>query len=176
MTRTQLQTALKTLRNDGYDVQIKLNAKTEVLQTEYDRLTVKSEAATEAVVLEPLEGQVSELTCDVCNYQFSLLPAKADQVDLAESLEPSTMATPSLCPEVASYWVDGKGVSLESTQVQALRNLEEGLRWIGKTSEGLRSFSQGFMEGLKKAKGKPEGLKAIPLGRIRDSTEILLSS
>jgi hypothetical protein len=38
MTHYQLQQALKTLRDQGYDVKVKLNAKTFLLQAEYDRL------------------------------------------------------------------------------------------------------------------------------------------
>ena len=39
MTYRELQSALKSLRNDGADVQVKLNAKKAILQTEYDRLS-----------------------------------------------------------------------------------------------------------------------------------------
>jgi len=38
MTRKQLQDSLKQYRQDGYTLEVKLNAKTELLQAEYDRI------------------------------------------------------------------------------------------------------------------------------------------
>jgi hypothetical protein len=46
MTYKALQAALKTFRNEGL-TQIKLNATKDVLQAEYDRLTVTAETTTE---------------------------------------------------------------------------------------------------------------------------------
>lgn len=44
MDYRQLQASLKTLKANGADVKVKLNAKQAVLQAEYDRLTVQVEA------------------------------------------------------------------------------------------------------------------------------------
>jgi hypothetical protein len=46
MTYKELQTALKTFRNEGL-TQIKLNSTKDLLQAEYDRLTVAPETVTE---------------------------------------------------------------------------------------------------------------------------------
>ena len=40
MTYRELQTALKNLRNAGYDIQVKLNASFDTLQAEHNRLSV----------------------------------------------------------------------------------------------------------------------------------------
>jgi hypothetical protein len=48
MTYKELQTALKTFRNEGL-TQIKLNSTKDLLQAEYDRLTVAPETAPETV-------------------------------------------------------------------------------------------------------------------------------
>ena len=46
MTYRELQTALKNLRNAGYDIQVKLNASLEALKAEYERLTAIQDQST----------------------------------------------------------------------------------------------------------------------------------
>lgn len=46
MTYRELQTALKNLRNAGYDIQVKLNASLEALKAEYERLTAIQDQPT----------------------------------------------------------------------------------------------------------------------------------
>jgi hypothetical protein len=53
MTYTDLQNALKELRANGHELQIKLNAKKDALQAEYDRIT--TEIKQEKVLLEASE-------------------------------------------------------------------------------------------------------------------------
>jgi hypothetical protein len=61
MTYQELQSQLKAFKNDGYEVNVKLNAKKEVLQKEYDRLMQLAEVAEVAEVVEELNSQ----SCDV---------------------------------------------------------------------------------------------------------------
>lgn len=80
ITYKQLQAKLKDLRTNGYDVQVKLNSKLEVLQAEFDRLTSEMEFAiatatnTEVVtadeyVCETLVGvKENPRECDIPNH------------------------------------------------------------------------------------------------------------
>lgn len=83
----ELQTALKNLKNNGFDVQVKLNAKQEVLQTEYDRLMT---------IPEPLQ-QHEPLTTQEFNEMvgFTSYPASDASENLgtmlAETLETSVV-------------------------------------------------------------------------------------
>lgn len=47
MTRSELQTQLKKFRSLGYDINVKLNAKTENLQVAYDAIIAAQEQATD---------------------------------------------------------------------------------------------------------------------------------
>ena len=67
MTYRELQTALKNLRNAGYDIQVKLTASFDTLQAEYNRLT--------AIAAEP----VVEMTADEFN-EWVGLPADVVEV------------------------------------------------------------------------------------------------
>jgi hypothetical protein len=58
MTHYQLQQALKTLRDQGYDVKVKLNAKTFLLQAEYDRLQQEISAVETVELSEPEVYQI----------------------------------------------------------------------------------------------------------------------
>ena len=67
MTYRELQTALKNLRNAGYDIQVKLTASFDTLQAEYNRLT--------AIAAEP----IVEMTADEFN-EWVGLPADVVEV------------------------------------------------------------------------------------------------
>jgi len=67
-----------------------------------------------------------------------------------------------------SYWVDGSELSqhLESTQVQALRNAQDGVRWLKKWARNIQAFAEGFIEGgqVKQPQRSPQ---VIALDRYR---------
>lgn len=70
MTYSELQKALKEMRDvGGYTLQVKLNAKKDILQAEYDRITLlecdSSEVVGQPNTTDTLNGQVCELTSAV---------------------------------------------------------------------------------------------------------------
>ena len=191
MTRNQLQTALKELRNQGADVQIKLNAKTELLQTEYDRLMAK-EQSSEPVIMtaEDFNAWVGLPTDTI---QPTAMPEAQEQENAEDpglSLYATCELTCDICngqlcslplvdpelqastPETA-YWVDGTelGLCLEATQAQAMRNLQDGLSWVRGMYRNLKAFGQGFKEGLKqpalKSQADPKLAEVVLLDRSR---------
>lgn len=68
----------------------------------------------------------------------------------------------------SSYWIDRSalGQKLEATQVQALRNAEDGVRWLKKWASNLQAFAEGFAEGgqVKQLSRSPQ---VIALDRYR---------
>lgn len=55
---------------------------------------------------------------------------------------------------VNPYWIDGTqlGQKLDPTQVQALRNLEDGLKWVKRVYIGFKALAEGFAEcGVKRS-------------------------
>lgn len=234
MTYRELQTALKNLRNAGYDVQVKLNASFDTLQTEYNRLSAitslsctntvepnlettfgEVQAVSEQIEVEfetkhrvelaiqgnlpqndpcsdrqhsqstveqgfhsiPVESETkyrvevvylhklskNKTFSDLQNSEnflqqgFQLIRSTLDHnidktgFESPESLQSSTLEiAPDDSPN-SPYWIDGSqlGQNLESTQVQALRNLEDGINWLKKLPARLKAFEQGFREGLR---------------------------
>jgi len=71
-------------------------------------------------------------------------------------------------PPITSYWIDGSELSqhLESTQVQALRNAQDGVRWLKKWARNIQAFAEGFIEGgqVKQPQRSPQD---IALDRYR---------
>ncbi len=173
MNYKDYQNALKNLRNDGYDVQVKLNSKLEVLKVEYDRLMT---------VPEHLQ-QLEPLTADEFNemvYGISPVEAIATPSETSKSLEPlQAIAETNIAlkpvevleplqandetyfaKSTKDYWIDRTGVSsqLEITQVQAFRNLQDGWRSLKQLGRNLQSFKKGFDDRLKQleASKKPK--------------------
>lgn len=200
MQYRELQTALKNLRNAGYDVNVKLTSSYEILQAEYDRLT--SQPVVEPVVemtAEQFNGWVGLPTEAVAiatqdNQEQPSLPVEQPQAAIANIAVVVPMVEPSPELEVKplgstvnqptkqledtpckpirvktnSYWVDGSelGQKLDPTQVQALRNVEDGVRWLKKWTRNLQAFAEGFTEAgqITQPKRSP---KAIALDRYR---------
>lgn len=160
MNYKELQNALKNLRSNGSDVQVKLNAKLEVLQAEYDRLTTDPETLTtvEPITADEFNEVASFPTGDAEYVSIAYETYEAHAVELAQEVAASegltevsssleTIQTETLAP---SYWIDGSELSehLESTQVQAIRNLQDGWRSLKQLGRNLQSFKKGFDEGL----------------------------
>ena len=88
-----------------------------------------------------------------------------------ESLQSKTLAISLNDSPNSPYWFDGTelGLKLETTQAQALRNLESGLNWLLRLPGRLKAFEQGVREGLRNAQLRRQvSLKqtdAIPIER-----------
>lgn len=133
--------------------------------------------ATEVTSYQPQE--VPETSVEVALDALEQAPETSSKVDPVVTPQPTTeqivvlpLATmtapaPRQLPG-ASYWIDGTelGQRLDPTQVQALRNLEDGLDWLGRWHGNLRAFAKGFREGWRQA-GKrqiaPDQPKVVPL-------------
>lgn len=71
---------------------------------------------------------------------------------------------------ISSYWIDSTqlGQKLDSTQVQALRNLEDGLRWVKRVYISFKALAEGFAEGGAKRSHRPrDKAKVIQLDQTR---------
>ena len=85
MTYRELQTALKTIRNNGTQINCKLNAKKEILQSEYNRVTAPKTVETKVKTVAPkvtkvatktvnktVQEQITEILQDGCIAIFEL--------------------------------------------------------------------------------------------------------
>lgn len=68
LTYKELQAKLKDLRANGYDIQVKLNSKQEILQAEFDRLTSELEQATATATNTEVVTAVEEQPLQCCNF------------------------------------------------------------------------------------------------------------
>ncbi len=149
MTYRELQTALKNLRNVGYDVQVKLTASFDTLQAEYNRLTAISPVQTDSIPIAIASQQLEEPTEQASLSSESLTTTNKQP---SNSLQGCQGYSKDIgLSAKASYWIDGTelGQKLSPTQAQALRNLEDGFKWLVKLPDRLKAFEQGFREGLK---------------------------
>lgn len=203
-TYRELQAALKTLRNEGYNIQVKLNASFETLQAGYNRLTQANLEPTIEMTTEEFNEWVGFPTdslaikaelkprVNIGNLQqnegfssrqnsetFTKQRFKSIELNIGSNprtTQPETRqyynkqpfqaqkATHNACiskvlniPAKSIYWVDGSelGQKLDSTQVQALRNLQNGLRLAKAFCRRLKAFAEGFAE----AEAKTRSLK-----------------
>lgn len=172
----ELQNALKNLKNAGYDVQVKLNSKLEILKAEYDRLTTVPESlrAPETITAQEFNEMVGFPTEALVSSYFGkatleplepiqtktlvILPVNlpSDDLEQLETIQVIGLAisnSPSFPKPTQGYWIDGSEISshLESTQQQAIRNLQDGWRSLKNFGRNLKSFKTGFDEGLRLA-------------------------
>jgi hypothetical protein len=158
----ELQNALKNLRSDGFNVQVKLNAKQAVLQAEYDRLMTIPEPLQQ---LEPISADEFNAMMGLPTEALVIANATIEPVQPVETIEPAPLATSkplkaNLEPD-QGYWIDGTELSehLEATQTQAIRNIEDGWRSLRLLGKNLQAFKKGFDEGLRQAEAKKAALK-----------------
>jgi hypothetical protein len=145
MTRRELQIALGQLREQGFCIEIKLTASTEALQAEFDRLTAieQPHPATNQPSSQPESLQHKDL-----NPQLTT-EATTQPNTPENSQKPYRIAT--FQPRLYSYLSD---ITTDTTQQQALENLEDGIRWLVRLPGNIKAFYQGFYEGWQDAKGR----------------------
>lgn len=168
MTRRELQIALGQLREQGFCIEIKLTASTEALQAEFDRLTASttseltysSEARLETTKAIALEQPVAiALEDEPLVFSESVTePKTAAAIATETTPEPNTPENSqkpykinTFRGNLYSYLSD---IPTDTTQQQALKNLEDGIRWLARLPANIKAFYQGFYEGWQDAKDR----------------------